>query len=81
MGLDTLYHASFSPHSTDLISTGGTDKTLSIIDSRAKKSNSIVLKYENAHGAAITDTKFNEFIPYWIASAAEDGAVKVLFIV
>lgn len=79
MGLDTLYNASFSPHSSSLICTGGTDKTISILDTRmiSKNSKSTVLSYGGAHEAAITDTKFNQFIPYWMASAAEDGVVKV----
>lgn len=79
MGVDTLYNASYSPHSSNLICTGGTDKNLSIIDARilGKNGKSTVMSYTGAHDSAITDTKFNEFIPYWIASAAEDGVVKV----
>lgn len=83
MGLDTLYNASFSPHSSNLICTGGTDQAVSILDARilGKNAKSTVLSYSGAHEAAITDTKFNEFIPYWMASAAEDGVVKVYQIV
>jgi WD40 repeat protein len=79
LGLDTLYNASYSPHSSNLICTGGTDKNLSILDARilGKNSKSIVMSYSEAHDSAITDSKFNEFIPYWMASAGEDGVVKV----
>ena len=35
------------------------------------------LKYPGAHHSTITDTKFNQFVPYWVASGAEDGVVKV----
>ena len=79
MGLDTLYNASFSPHSSNLICTGGTDRIISILDTRiiGKNLKSTVLSYQGAHESAITDTKFNEFMPYWMASASEDGAIKV----
>ena len=55
---------------------------ISILDTRllGKNAKSTVLSYSSAHDSAITDTKFNEFIPYWMASAAEDGVVKVAFV-
>jgi WD40 repeat protein len=81
LGVDTLYNASFSPHdpSGTFISTGGTDKVLSILDARllGNKTSSVAIKYPNAHQLSITDTKFNNFIPYWVATSGEDGVVKI----
>jgi hypothetical protein len=52
---------------------------LSVLDARilGKNGKSIVMSYSEAHDSAITDSKFNEFIPYWMASAGEDGVIKV----
>lgn len=67
--------ASWSPHQPhSLIVTGGCNKALQIIDSRAGQ---VVWEARDAHARPIRDAKFNNFIPYWLASAGEDCIVNI----
>ncbi|KAI9492954.1 WD40-repeat-containing domain protein [Zychaea mexicana] len=72
---DPINCANWSPHAPHtLIVTGGCGRALRIIDVRAKD---VVWQAEEAHQRPIRDAKFNTFIPYWLASAGEDGAVNL----
>ncbi|KAI8636120.1 hypothetical protein BD408DRAFT_109051 [Parasitella parasitica] len=67
-----LNFASWSPNDPQsLIVCGGYDRKLVIVDTRVSTNshNGIVWSVNNAHDRPIRDSKFNPFIPYWIASA------------
>jgi WD40 repeat protein len=58
---------------------GSSTSTLSLHDIRLleKDSNSKIWSISDAHSESITDIAFNTFIPYWLASAGDDGVVKM----
>lgn len=79
MGKDTLYRATFSPHSPfgSLVATGGESARLGIVDMRNLGSNSMIWHIDDAHNGPITDVEFSPFVPYWLASSGKDGVVKI----
>ncbi|KAI9356494.1 hypothetical protein DFJ73DRAFT_822797 [Zopfochytrium polystomum] len=87
VSFDQLTAAAWSPHhpSNALIAVGGVDHHLSVVDTRLMGLNgsekAAVWKAERAHGGqnhpAITSVQFSPFVPYWLASAAEDAVIKI----
>ncbi|KAI8889334.1 WD40 repeat-like protein [Backusella circina FSU 941] len=72
--------ASWSPNQPrSLIVCGGVDKELKIIDTRTAigDDKGVAWSTKNAHDRPIRDTKFNPFLPYWLASAGEDAIVNI----
>lgn len=83
-GNETLNSVSYSHHSPSgqLMAVSGSKGSIHVLDSRAmsqqQESNSSILWTVNdAHIGEVTDVAFNTFIPYWLASAGEDGVVKM----
>ncbi|KNC99568.1 uncharacterized protein SPPG_04957 [Spizellomyces punctatus DAOM BR117] len=80
-GEDAVQVASWSPHfPLSLICTGGIDRAVGVWDARLIGKNTdeaLVWKVSRAHEGAVTDVRFNPFIPYWMASAGEDAVVKL----
>jgi WD40 repeat protein len=71
-----LTRATYSPHEPfgSLLATGGLDGKLGITDMRLfGEKGSMPWSVEKAHDGVITDVSFNQFVPYWIATAGGDG--------
>ena len=72
---------SFSHHSPfgQLFAMGSSTSNLSLHDIRLleKDGKSKIWSLSDAHIGPVTDVAFNTFIPYWLASAGEDGVVKM----
>eukprot|EP00002_Diphylleia_rotans_P028952 TRINITY_DN5857_c0_g2_i4.p1 TRINITY_DN5857_c0_g2~~TRINITY_DN5857_c0_g2_i4.p1 ORF type:complete len:624 (-),score=116.89 TRINITY_DN5857_c0_g2_i4:148-2019(-) len=70
----------WSPHSVNMMSIAGAAKSVKIFDTRQLSSNSKrgnVWKVSNAHNDVIRCVKWNPLIPHWLASAGDDGLIKV----
>ncbi|KAJ3166333.1 hypothetical protein HDU88_003557 [Geranomyces variabilis] len=79
VGTDALLTASWSPHmGSQLICTGGVDRSINVIDARLFGGTSAsIWKTLDGHQSAVTALEFNPFIPYLMASAGEDAVVKM----
>ncbi|KAJ3017626.1 hypothetical protein HKX48_003450 [Thoreauomyces humboldtii] len=79
IGSDALQTATWSPHvDTRMIATGGVDRSINVLDARLLGDpTTIVWKVPDAHGGAVTDVRFNPFVPYWLASTGDDRVVKM----
>lgn len=64
-----------------LVATSKSAESLvSVVDVRVangKSKSGAVWKLSGAHNGPVTSCKFNPFVPYWCASAGEDGVVKL----
>jgi WD40 repeat protein len=78
MGIEPLNTCHWSPHPPfNLIATAGYAGTLDIIDCRVSSSSPPVWTSARSHKGGIFDVQFNPVIPYWIASAGEDGTTNI----
>ncbi|KAJ2999530.1 hypothetical protein HDV02_002677 [Globomyces sp. JEL0801] len=81
VGKQALNKVSFSSHSPfgALVSIASQDSSISIMDTRLLQngSKSIVWSIQNAHQGEVNDVQFNTFLPFWLASAGDDGVVKL----
>jgi WD40 repeat protein len=52
---------------------------ISVLDTRisSKTQKGVVYKVAVAHSGAVSCARFSPFVPYWLASAGQDGAVKL----
>ncbi|KAJ3306585.1 hypothetical protein HDV03_004714 [Kappamyces sp. JEL0829] len=48
-----------------------------VVAQESAGSSAAVWSVHDAHAGSVTDVAFNTFIPYWLASAGEDGVVKM----
>ncbi|KAI8899141.1 hypothetical protein BC833DRAFT_586981 [Globomyces pollinis-pini] len=81
VGKQALNKVSFSSHSPfgALVSIASQDSSISIMDTRLLQNGtkSIVWSIQNAHQGEVNDVQFNTFLPFWLASAGDDGVVKL----
>ncbi|OZJ04181.1 hypothetical protein BZG36_02165 [Bifiguratus adelaidae] len=71
--------ASWSPHEPwNLIATGDSESVIRICDVR-QPGDPVIWRsdIDTSHVGVIRDIRFNPFVPYWVASAREDGLVSV----
>jgi len=70
----------WSPHDPNLVAIGYTDGRLTILDVRYLTSD-LNQKQKwtvaEAHRGVVRDIKWNPFTPYWIATAGDDGAIRI----
>jgi WD40 repeat protein len=76
---DIITHATWAPFDNNLLAVSGVNGTISVLDTRIsnKTRTGVVYKVTDAHSSAVSCAKFSPFIPYWLASAGQDGAVKL----
>jgi WD40 repeat protein len=81
MGSNHLNKVHFSNHAPfgQLLAFCGQDSSIGIVDTRLLQggSKSLVWSIADAHQGQVNDIMFNHFVPFWIASAGEDGVVKM----
>jgi hypothetical protein len=81
MGGNHLNKFHYSKHAPfgQLLAFCGQDSSIGISDTRLLQSGSksVVWTIPDAHQGCVNDIKFNNFVPFWIASAGEDGVVKM----
>lgn len=54
---------------------GGQEGLLNVIDLRLQEHQGIV--WQGTHGGSVLDAQFSPFIPFWLASAGDDGVVDI----
>ncbi|KAI9280246.1 WD40-repeat-containing domain protein [Umbelopsis sp. AD052] len=74
-----LNNGHWSPHAPySLIATASTDGSVNIIDNRISPSSAPVwTSTPRAHRPGVRDVKFSPMIPYWLASADDDGVTQI----
>jgi WD40 repeat protein len=74
-----ITHASWAPFDKNLLAVSCMTGTISVLDTRisSKTRTGVVYKVADAHSSAVSCAKFSPFIPYWLASAGQDGVVKL----
>lgn len=78
MGIEPLNACHWSPHAPyNMIATGGYSRALDIIDNRVPSSSPPIWTSAQRHKGGIFDVQFSPIIPYWIASAGEDGTTQI----
>ncbi|KAG0190896.1 hypothetical protein DFQ28_001378 [Apophysomyces sp. BC1034] len=73
-GESPVHCASWSPHDPATLIAFGNGNELHIMDTRTSGT---VWSTKEAHALSVQDAKFNPFIPYWLASAGQDGMVNI----
>jgi len=76
-----LYCAKWHPHDRDLIGISGKNGSIKIIDCRkldiGAATELIRSQRQNIHNNAVRSLDFNPIIPFWLATASNDGTVKI----
>ena len=66
-------YSTLSPHQ---LVVSGASPTIKILDERTLSSNAVWKRIE-AHAGIIRDVRFSPLIPHWLASAGDDGTIRV----
>ena len=69
--------AEYSPHNAHQLLVAGASNTVKVLDDRQLSDSKGAWKRKDAHRSAVRDVRFSPLIPHWVASAGDDGCVRV----
>jgi WD40 repeat protein len=74
-----IFAAQWNPHASNEFIVGGEEGAIRLIDTRSLSgvSSKPAWSTPHAHAASVRSMAFSPLVPWWIASAGDDGLVKV----